>query len=386
MGHLGVHQVRMTAPADLSQDVQRLVTAVRRAVERQPALHESDVAGGESLTALALRHGVVAWLPQLPREVVQHHAAAALRGVVELAEVAQYLDAAAIPFVVLKGPTFSAWLYGDASMRRFSDLDLLVEPDRAGDAIRVLCERGFQLPLPAAAADVIYGYIGALPLKHPSRVPVDLHWELAGRRFPRLLSADDVQRAAVEIRLASRALRVPCPTHTAAMTLAHAAKHLWYALENVLAIAMVVRRDDVDWDEVYHVMREAGCVRAGAAGLRLARELFGGRVPAPFDRHVDSPAVAELCECGRQALSLPPYVFPDRHLDRRIHRMFFDRTLDRVRYDVRRVIEPTVADWGWLPLSPALSRLYSPVRVIRLSTLALSGAVTWIVRRPHSSN
>ena len=377
----------MTAVSHLSPEVRRIVSAVRcQVLDRElPGRDLADI-DRDALTLLALRHGVVAWLPQLPREVMQHHAAAALRGVGELLEIAKCLDAASIPFVVLKGPTFSAWLYGDACARRFADLDLLVAPDRRDDAVGVLRDGGFQLPLPAAAADVIYGYIGALPLSHASRVSVDLHWELAGRRFPRLLSAHHVQQRAIQVRVGAHSLPVPCPTHAAAMTLTHAAKHLWYAIENVLSIAMLATRDDVDWDEVYAIMGGAGCVRAGAAGLQLAHELFGVQVPAPFLPHVDTPAVTDLCACGRRALSLPPYAFADRHLDRKVHRLLFDRTVDRLRYDLRRVLEPTMADWRWLPLPPRLSRLYSPVRVMRLGTLGISAILTSFVRRTHSSN
>jgi glycosyltransferase involved in cell wall biosynthesis len=47
--------------------------------------------------------------------------------------------------IVLKGPSFAAWLYRDGTRRRYGDVDVLVDPARLDDAHGSLLDAGFQL-------------------------------------------------------------------------------------------------------------------------------------------------------------------------------------------------------------------------------------------------
>ena len=331
----------------------------------------------DDLTNYTLRHGMLAWAPvPLADGVRRRHMTHALDGVRLLQVAAAALADASVEAVALKGPAFSQWLYGDPCARRFSDLDLLVAQSQRDAAVGVLEQLGFAPRLPRGARDVVYAGIGAWPMERPGSHTVDLHWQLAGSRYPQVVSTRDVLEHASEISLAACSIRVPCADHTAALTLAHAAKHLWYALELPFAIATMARRPDIDWVAVRRLTVDAGSLPCAAAGLLLASTLFHVDVPAPFRADTELPVVAELCRCARLTLALPPGTFPDRRLERRMHRLAFDRLADRVRYDARRLFEPTPAEVAWVPLPPSLSVLYWPLRVVRLGVLLVQGAFT----------
>lgn len=51
-----------------------------------------------------------------------------------------------IPHVFLKGPTLQRLLYGEAATRPYSDLDVLVEPTRLGDALQAAVAAGWKAP------------------------------------------------------------------------------------------------------------------------------------------------------------------------------------------------------------------------------------------------
>ena len=350
-----------------------------------PRLTDRDAA---MLPDYALRHGMVAFLPRvlpalpdLPPGVrdrveqeAREHAVSTLRHASDLLTIVRHLTDSGIELAVLKGAVFSAWLYGDAGVRQFVDVDVLV-PERARlNASNALEQIGFAPRVPSDAATAIYSGIGAWPLERANSIRVDLHWRLAARRFPMPLTADAVLRQAIPVRLGDHAVNAPAPAHATVLALLHAAKHVWYALESILSIALLTRRDDIDWTDVHHLVRRAGAIRAAAAGLRLARDVFGTPIPAVFTVDARSAAVQRLCGSASAALCLPPGTFVDRWLERRAHLAAFDCRIDRMQYDVRRLLEPTALDWDWLPIPAAFTPLYVPIRVVRLTLAGLSRA------------
>jgi hypothetical protein len=144
----------------------------------------------------------------------------------------------------------------------------------------------------------------------------------------------------------------------------------------VAAIAMLMRRTDVDWTAVRHVAQASHAWNACAAGLRLASELLGVEVPPALAGTPWPAATVTLCAQALEALSQPPGVFGDRWAERRAHRAAFDVRADRLRYDVWRALAPTPLEWQWCPLPGALRWLYVPVRVVRLTSAAVRGALT----------
>jgi hypothetical protein len=372
--------------ASLPAPAQLLVAAGRLALNQTDPGSRSTVSltGAEAaaLAAYARRHGMTGFLPQAAamlddrhahmREALQQarreQALAALRDTTELLGIVRHLTQADIDFVVMKGPVFAAWLYGDGGIRRFVDVDVLVRKSQRRDALRTLEQIGFVRRIPEPAADCIYASLGAWPLTRGHGIGVDLHWQIAARRFPSPFAAAAVIAGAVPVRIADEDVPAPAPTDAAVLALLHAAKHVWYALESIVGIAWLTRRDDIDWSRAHQVLRRAGALRAGAAGLRLASELFASAVPHPFAREIESPGVAELVAHACSALRLPPKTFADRWLERRAHLAAFDRAADRVQYDLRRLLEPTPLEWEWLRLPRLLSPLYAPLRIVRLAT------------------
>ena len=340
------------------------------------------------LPALASRHGLAALLPgvvlhrpETPSHVrdgadrlSRNQALAALCGVGEAARISAALAKAGIASVALKGPAFSAWLYGELGFRRFSDLDILISPRHLTAAGAALSELGYALPpgMSTTTARVIYGDLGAFPMAREGSLPLDLHWRLAQRRFASPLTAGDVIEASAMLPLAQLALNVPSPTHAAVLTLLHGAKHLWCTLEILLSIARLLRRGDVDWLAARSLIERSHGWRGAAAGLMLASDIFEVALPRELAPRADG-ALHELRGTALEALMRPVGEFADRWIERRAHRAALDRWTDRVRYDAWRVLSPTPLEWAWCPLPDRLVALYTPLRVLRLGLAATRG-------------
>jgi hypothetical protein len=348
---------------------------------------EMSAADWEALPAAAHRHGLAALLadavadadaPAAVREraasAARDRAVAGLQGMAEAIRAVDALRAAGIRAVSLKGPALSRWLYGTVGFRRFADLDILVAPTDVAPAYKALEHHGYHLPtgMTVKTAAAIYRGLGAWPLAHGERYPIDLHFRLGHKSFASPLSAGTVINSGIETG-GARGAPIPSPTHAALLLLAHASKHLWCTLEMLLGIARLMARDDVDWTFVRQVARRAGGWTGCRSGLGLASEVFALRIPADLGDDPQPRAYAELRQTARRALLLPEGVFADRWQERRAHKAVLDRWTGRLRYDVWRLLAPTPLEWAWWPLPDALTGLYPPVRIARLAAAAARG-------------
>jgi len=339
-------------------------------------------AEGHTLADFALHHGMVTWLPDAralasasapdagDAELLRRHVARAVYGIRDLIHVMAALRATGIPAVALRGPAWSSWLYGDPTVRRFADLDILVPKDRRTDTVRLLESMGYALPVARVCVRAIGESLGAWPFSRDGH-EIDLHWRPAGRRFCAVPTTDEILRDRTTVKIGAGDIEVPSPAHAAALALMHAAKHLWQALELSFSIAHLTRRSDVDWEAVRRIADRGGALRPAAAGLRIAADLFGVAVPAPFAVDARMIDVDRLCACAEETLALPPFAIPGHRIDRRTHRLSFDRTRDRIAYDIRRFLEPTYADVDWLRLPSPVAPLYPAVRLVRLGGMAV---------------
>ncbi len=346
----------------------------------------------------AERHGMSAFLsaalrswPDAPRSVrdlvdgaARIQATRALLGVAQLSSVVTLLRHAGIETVALKGPMFSRWVYGDIGARRFADLDLLVQRKARTRAVEVLEPAGYTIAggISTSAAAVLYAGVGAWPLDHVDAFPLDLHWQPQAVRFGAPLDSFEVLRDSGLISIAGSDVRIPSPTHAAALTLVHAAKHLWASLELVLSIAHLMRRDDVDWRQVRALTQRADAWNGASAGLALAGEIFECDLPRPL-RDLPSPANVPCLErAARMFLSMRDVAGVSRRDEFRAHRAALDTTRSRIGYAAWRLLAPTPLESSWCRLPDGFAAFYVPVRLVRLMLAAVRGAMS-AARRTH---
>jgi hypothetical protein len=361
-----------------------LIESGQRSLGVQPD-RSLEVAAGDwsALPDAAERHGMTAWVhlavrsredaPAPVRAALEVRARAqhvrALHAVSHLSALVRSLRGAGVRVVSLKGPLFSTWLYGDLGMRRFADLDLLIDPHLRARAYETLVQAGYSLRrgMSMATARAVYAGTGAWPLGHASGLPIDLHWRTQALGFASPLRPREVLDDSITTPAAGGDMKIPCPTHAAALALLHAAKHLWSSLELVLSIAHLTRRVDVDWSRVYHLASRAGAWQACAAGLALARELFDAETPAPIRARVEAAGAAPLVHMALSFLAMPDVAGAPLRAEFTAHCASLDSLPGRARYAAWRLLAPTPLDSAWWPLPDRLTAFYAPVRLIRLA-------------------
>ena len=143
------------------------------------------------------------------------------------AEVVTALRASGVEPLLLKGPSFAAWLYPAQTLRSYVDSDLLVAPDDQAQAAIVLQSLGFSDPMARALIHERDDHSRTFhrpPASARGVAEVDLHFTLAGCRAApeRVWSA--LKRDTEQVDVAGTTVDVPLAAGRAMHVALHAAQ------------------------------------------------------------------------------------------------------------------------------------------------------------------
>ena len=186
------------------------------------------------------------------------------------------LEEAGISPLVLKGAALAELAYGDAGARPMFDVDLLVPPARAREAMAVLGEAGWASSYPDPAGRIRVHH--SVDLSRPPGGELDLHWQSLW------LAADDrpLWDAAVPLRLGDTEARAVGAADNLLIVCAHGLP--WAEVPAIRWIAdatTLIRTAEVDWDRFEAEARRRRLAIWAAVALRFLREELGiAEVPA----------------------------------------------------------------------------------------------------------
>ena len=316
------------------------------------------------LLPLAEEHGVLVQLAErvlgeqesnVPREVHQKlrekRRALLLFTLSLMAELFRLLEsfrAAGMEALVVKGPALSARAYGDASIRQYEDVDLLVRQRDVTGFAEWMTSRGYEPKVPLSAISA-----GKVPGEYVFRWPntnrrIELHTEQTLRYFPRPLPIEEFFKRKVRLSFDAHTMPALCTEDELLLDCIHSAKHFWERFMWIADVAALVsRQKDIDWDRAFLTARQVGGERMLALGLLLAAETFQIKLPEEIEKVIRSDQGAQrlAAEIARQLLSV-----------KFTRRTLLERASFRVRmrgallpglsYLLRLTFSPTEEDWA----------------------------------------
>lgn len=362
----------------------------------RPALETSHAARARAAAArgvdwdafqsLAWRHGLMPLacghlsgsladlVPDGAREKMRadfrHNAARNLWLASELCAMLDALGSRGVEALPLKGPALAVQLYGDAKLRSFVDLDLLVRPRDARRAGEVLASMGFRPHLRLSAAQeamLSRSECDRVYLREGRNLMCELHWAVTPPYFSVPLSTDEIFSDLTDIALCGRSVRVPSDETTLVVLCVNGAKDLWLSLEHVCAVAELVRsRPNLNWERAAELSERAGARRILLLGLSLARTLLDASLPESVGARVDADAEVEsLAEEASVRMARAEAAEPGVWEKTSFRVRARERVSDRARYCALRLFTPTYKDCA-ISLPRPLSFVYYGVRVARL--------------------
>ncbi len=228
----------------------------------------SDLVPAESLTQLRQRTQAGALLNRLLAQ--------------ELVVLCEALEAHGVPVIPIKGATLAASVYGDLTLRDYSDMDLLVPEGNIAEAQAVLLALGYEREDPSSdpgESDHKEGPYHAF-LKKRTLFRVDLQYVMAQQYFMFRMDRPEFWRHRMPVVLTNKTVQGLAPEDLLIVLCVHGSKHVWEALKWVCDVAELLRsHEHLDWDRIFSCASTWRCRRLVYMGLSLAHLVLDAPIP-----------------------------------------------------------------------------------------------------------
>jgi hypothetical protein len=288
----------------------------------------------------------------------------------ELLKLLQLFEVHHIPVLPYKGPVLALALYGNLSLRRFCDLDLLIHPQ---DLVRVkplLKLAGYDTLAvdDAQEAANLWSDSERDFVRQDNKVVLDLHWRITPRFFPFKLPVEEIWKRCQSFSLLGTTVSTLAPEDLLLVLCVHGAKECWGKLKWICDVAELIRAyTNLDWNRVLTQAQQLHSRRMLLLGVGLAWQLLGVRLPETVLAAIQSDRaltglMQQVCNYlfglqPGQSHQISPTLF---RLSVR------DRARDQVQYFIWRLFVPNVRDRGLIVLPKPLTFFYYLLRPLRL--------------------
>ena len=289
----------------------------------------------------------------------------------ELLRLLDALSAHRIQAMPYKGPVLAAQAYGDAALRQFDDLDLILRHRDLVTADAALRDYGLSPKHPgmidAAASS------GLVPVEYTyvdrgRGILVELHTERTLRHFPKSPDLEILFARAVEFSLAGRSVKSFAAEDLLPMLCLHGAKDFWSRLSWVADISELIQsHSHLDWNATVTRAEEFGATRMLYVGLALASNLLDAPLPTDITQRVEKDTIANqiASEVARRLLARE-YVALSAGASFSFRRRMVAGEFAGWRYATRLALLPSDDEWQAIKLPGALMPLYALLRPLRL--------------------
>jgi len=378
-------------PQDIPSEFQALLSACRVFLGTEdPSMLRERLEEGldlDRLLRLANRHGVMPllyqsvnahcpqavpqeWLAKLRRQYMVN-AARNMKITQELLRLLDVFYTRGIPAIPFKGPALAKQIYGDITLRTFSDLDIVV---MKGDVLRAketLVYEGYKLEYEFNSVQE------KVLLEHESEyhfnqvtgnVRIDLHWRF---NKPCHLIEVDLQglwSRAVKNWLEQQNVLSLSPEDLLIALCIHNAKHHCNSLKLASDISGIIhQQEDLDWNFILYLARKMSIERIVLLNVGLAHDLFGVKVPEiVLEKHCYGGVPDGLTYYVKRELTLRSTNYSRLQKEIIFWLQARERWHDGIGCVMRLAFEPNPADWMVISLPKYMYPIYYLIHPIRL--------------------
>lgn len=368
---------------------QLLVSCVRAYVHSQP-VNDADIELGsqefwETFLVIARRHHLQpvifcalqsALNLEVPADVLSAFRESARRLAIrnialtfKLQKIIGKLEEEEIFTVPFKGPVYAQSVYGDLSMRKFGDLDLLVKEQNFARASAALTNLGFEL--------VIDTHWERHYLHKEEGVAVDLHRRLTPRFLPLKGDLDELLSEGSSLLIAGAELRTLSLEDSIIIHCAHLVKDCWdvqsgfrerVRLNKLCDVAVGLKHKDLD---MAHLLGRASKMRAERMllfGMSLVQAVLSLEPPSSLSAKVaTNPLLASFPGPAEH------WFFGGARTSGASGILFEMRAKDKLEDRFLLFVKPTKEDESSLALPKTLYFLYFFIRPFRLLAVYAGG-------------
>ncbi|HYH85942.1 MAG TPA: nucleotidyltransferase family protein [Pyrinomonadaceae bacterium] len=296
----------------------------------------------------------------------------------ELTRIVKLFEAEGISTLAYKGPALAAAAYGDISLRRFIDLDIIVRKRDVRRARDILYTLGFRLAgdMSRSQEEILLRTQHNMAFtRDEGKLIVEVHWEVASQQFASVPVVERVWERAVKVALNGGEVKTLSPEDLLIALCVHGTKHLWERIAWICDVAELVgSHKQLDWPYVLRHARDAHVERMLHLGLRLAGGLLTAPLPDDIRKQTfDDKAAAHLSSTVVARLFGGENYEPAGLLESVAFNLRARRRLREKLLYFRFIFKPTDGDLNALQLPPSLTFVYYLLRPFRLLRKGTAG-------------
>ena len=283
----GVAKLRELAAVDLDWDQffnTSRVQAVEQLVQTQLSENAADIVPAPVLRKL--------------RNLSQANFARNQVFTAELCRLIKLLEASAITAIPFKGPALALFAYDNLNLRRYVDLDIMVQKQDVLAAREILLADGYESAksLNLSQQQVLLQTQHNLQFhRDQGRMIVELHWEVASHLFASSVQAEDLWSNLIDVDVNGTLMKSLSAGDLLFSLCIHGSRHLWQRLGWICDISELISRHEIDWEVLLKRSSNNGSERMFLLGPLLAQKLLDANLPV---------VVRERCEQDRALKAL----------------------------------------------------------------------------------
>jgi len=288
----------------------------------------------------------------------------------ELCSLIELFDKAGIDAIPYKGPALALFAYGNLSMRRFVDLDVIVKKADVLRARELLLADGY-VPgksLTLAQQELLLRTQHNLQFARDNRrLLLELHWEVAPHLFASSVQENELWQNLTTIGINGTELKTLTAGDLLFSLCVHGSRHLWERLGWICDVAELISRHQLNWPALLQRAAETDSERMFLLGVHLAQKLLGTNLPDEVQQRCDSDTrLQSLATNVIEHLFSGPTHIPATSTEIFKYNIGVRKSLAaRARY-FAYMLRPTDSDFGSRSLPPGLRFGYYLIRPFRL--------------------
>ena len=204
----------------------------------------------------------------------------------ELGRVTQLLEENDIPVLVLKGPVLANVAYGSVNLRRYVDIDVLIQCNDLDAAESALSDHGYELFDKVSRLGpyrrAMYHYLAQQRAfrRGNGMFNLDVHTRLMPPGMPYTVPFSELWGRSERVVFGQGVHAQRLATEDILLILCyHGAKNQWSSLKHVFDIAALITSADLQWDVVARRAQRVHAERILGLGLLMAQRMVGCTVP-----------------------------------------------------------------------------------------------------------
>jgi len=276
-----------------------------------------------------------------------------------------------IPF---KGVILSELLYGDLSIRPFSDLDLFIGKEDFLKANELLLNLNY-LPQFDINPISINNYFESVYFSNythkSSNIVIDLQWSIESMNYSFSLSLDKLINVSELSYISGKKVNTFSNEDLLILLSIHGSKHNWSRLIWICDIAKLLSSSySFDWNKIFNKCVELKCKRMFLISILLCKSLFNINIPEIVKSEIKSDKrvhklLEEICHSIFDNKKTKNYKYFSPYI------RSMDSLKDKVNFFIN-LIRPTPLEYRIISLPQYMHFLYYPIRFSRLLRKYLS--------------